>query len=203
MSKGVICFLLQTLFLHIPSASEVALFPVENNSVVTRAETKTVIGQEVIAKGKVFQFFVHRKTKKKLFGIQIGRISNKKRVTFWNYGISREGDFNEDGKTDYSYFAGDDTSEISLLFLSHPSGHREINIQESVAREWKRLFPRAPKSDFQDFSSTTVTNVGLVKKGAAKVMNAKVVAQAQSGPVAPVERFLSIPEDRFVITRVH
>jgi hypothetical protein len=110
----------------------------------TRKETSTLISVERISKGEVFQVFLDRRSQRELFRVRSGRVVNKEKVTYWNYGIANEADWNEDGQTDYVWYGGDDTSSDAALILSGPTGFRVIGIQRSAEAAWKRSLNSKP-----------------------------------------------------------
>jgi len=69
-------------------------------------------------------------------------------VKTWVYGIVDEGDFNEDGIPDYSWYGGDDTGEEEYLFLSSATGYLRVDIFKTARQAWKRKF----KTEAPDFS---------------------------------------------------
>ncbi len=86
----------------------------------------------------VFTVVRDKKTEHELFRVRIGAPG----VTWWNYGVTGEGDLNRDGKTDYGWYGGDDTSEVRYAFISARKGFRKVDVDETLKAAWKRDHPR-------------------------------------------------------------
>jgi hypothetical protein len=90
----------------------------------------------------------------------------------WNYGIVDEGDFNGDGKPDYTWYGGDDTSEEEYLFLSTDDGYRRVDIVKSAQHAWEKKF----KSDAPDFGevfgNSKLDSIVLSRSPVGLVLNA-------------------------------
>lgn len=97
------------------------IFPLENISRGIRTpdrEASSVSHSEIEVGGRVYQVFRDKKIGREKFRVDIGTPE----VKWWTYGIKGEGDLNLEGKRDYIWYGGDDTSHVLYVFLSHGSG---------------------------------------------------------------------------------
>jgi hypothetical protein len=92
--------------------------------------------------------FQDRKTKKKLFQVDIGSPD----VGLWNYGITEEGDFNGDGIQDYAWYGGDDGGDVMYVFLSSQGAYQKLDIYETLQHEWARIHHSAALSSDESSS---------------------------------------------------
>jgi hypothetical protein len=113
----------------------------------TKSETATIQGAKITSRKKVYQVFRDKQTKAELFRVEIGDTQ----MTWWNYGITEEDDFNGDGVPDYAWYGGDDTSQEEYVFLSSDSGYRRLDVYKTMQREWARTFHSAAP-DFRDLA---------------------------------------------------
>ena len=84
----------------------------------------------------ISRIFFDKKTKRELFRIRFGDKMEGQWVSYWTYGLTAHGDFNHDGKEDYWWDAGDDTSSQELLILSTPSGYQQIDVYDTLKAAW-------------------------------------------------------------------
>jgi len=101
----------------------------------TREQTPTVTSRQIQKGRDLFQVFFSRETKREIFRVHVGH--NK--AQWWRYGVAFEGDVNSDGKPDYSWHGGDDTSDVRYVFLSKPDGkYARLDIYRTAKRWWSR-----------------------------------------------------------------
>jgi hypothetical protein len=129
--------------LQVPSKSTANLYSVDPSSISIRTwqHTPSVTSKEITVKNRFYRVFRDRATGHELFRLEIGFMDGDQRVNMWNYGITNEGDFNGDGKLDYAWYAGDDTSSEMFILLSGPAGFRKLDVYPTVVAEWNRKFP--------------------------------------------------------------
>ena len=84
-----------------------------------------------------------------LFRIEVGRDYGGQLVKLWNYGIAEEADFNGDGKPDYSWYGGDDTSSGAAFFLSTADGYQRIDVLKTAKAAWRRRY-HSKSPDIED-----------------------------------------------------
>lgn len=132
-----------------------------------------VDSRELRTKSTVSRLFFDKKTKQELFRIQYGEKLEGEWVRYWTFGLTANGDFNNDGKEDYYWDAGDDTSTQEVLILSTPTGYQQINIYGSLKAAWsRRSHAPAPDlalvSNFYNFKFTlevSKNNLELIAEG--------------------------------------
>lgn len=101
-----------------------------------RKETSTLTSREVAIGGDFWEVYSRKRSKRELFKVHLGDLE----VRWWSTGIVAESDFNHDGRTDYVWSGGDDTSNEIYVILSGPSGYGSIDVYRSLARDWVRRF---------------------------------------------------------------
>lgn len=84
----------------------------------------------------VSRLYFDKRTKRALFRIRYGDKLEGEWVSYWTYGLTANGDFNSDGKEDYWWDAGDDTSSQELLILSTPRGYQQIDVYDTLKTAW-------------------------------------------------------------------
>lgn len=156
----------------------------------THAKTKSAISREIAIGDRVFQVVIDRKTKKEIFRFQIGF----KRGRYWNYGIAVEKDFNGDGLPDYSWYAGDDTSDEMFILLSQERGYRKLDVYKTIKKEWVRRFPR-------DSLTITSDSDALVRLNLVKIAGNLVLEATVQKFESQLSHTLSIPQSNFVYTK--
>lgn len=167
------------------------LFPVDRSCacIRTKKETLTVTSTEVAVGDDIFQVFTNRKTLRETFRVDVGTRITFGSVKWWNYGVVTEGDFNGDGRPDYAWYGGDDTSDVKYVFLSYPTSYRRLNIRRSVERYWERRFP-GRKLQYDDWSSDKVDKARIVKDSRGLRLEATVVYKERKYPVRLEEQDL-------------
>lgn len=123
---------------------EIPLFQGDSSCscVATKKETDDLVASEQTVGKSIYQVFMNRTSPhQELFRAYIGRIVNAEELKWWNYGISDEGDFNGDGKADYTWYGGDDTSDAMYLFLSSTQGYKAGRRHKNA---WNRRFHVLP-----------------------------------------------------------
>lgn len=120
-----------------------AVFPADHRP---RQQTATLYSSEKRVGKVLYQVFWRRdKPKQELFRVPIGRYIGQELVKLWNCGIEAEADFNGDGKPDYVWYGGDDTSESIVLFLSSGEQYQRTDIIKTASATWEQRFQkRAP-----------------------------------------------------------
>ena len=108
-----------------------------------RQRTATLNATEERVGNELYQVFRQRDTlQRELFRVSIGSYAGKQLVKLWNCGIEAEGDFNNDGKPDYVWYGGDDTSESIDLFLSSGKQYQRTDIIKTAAAAWEQRFQK-------------------------------------------------------------
>ena len=98
------------------------------------------------------------------------------------YGIRGEGDLNLDGKKDYVWYGGDDTSHVLYVFLSNGAGYKQLDVAQTLKKNWPRQFPAIQVPDF-DVSDTgsTATKISLIQSSMKLTLKAQVeIGDAES-----------------------
>jgi hypothetical protein len=204
--RGALSAALFVLLTSISHATDqkLVIFPLENISsaiLTTNSEASALVSSETEAGGKVYQVFRDKKTGQERFRVDIG----SHEVKWWNYGIRADGDFNRDGRADYLWYGGDDTSEVLYVFLSHGSGYRRLDVFRTMKKDWARRFPAIPVPDFDsvDFApsgSGEIVDISLMRTfGMLRLQLHMKAAVPGSGQMKTY--ILDIPESRFVISR--
>lgn len=124
----------------------------------TRKTTSTLLSVKVAegAEGKrtTYQSFRMRtEPDMEVFRVPVEWMDGDESHAWWNYGIADEGDFNGDGQPDYTWYGGDETGGVMLLFLSSPYGYIQTDVLKTIEKVWeRRLHLAAP--DFSDPESS-------------------------------------------------
>jgi hypothetical protein len=111
-----------------------------------RQAVGNVNSREVRTAKTISRLYFDKTTKRELFRIRYGDKLEGEWVSYWTYGLTANGDFNHDGKEDYWWDAGDDTSSQELLILSTPRGYQQIDVYDTLEAAW-RLRYKAPAPD--------------------------------------------------------
>ena len=80
---------------------------------------------------------------RELFRVRIGSSIGRELVKLWNCGIVANSDFNGDGKQDYVWYGGDDTSQSIVLFLSAGEEFKRTDIIKTASAAWERRFQKS------------------------------------------------------------
>lgn len=108
-----------------------------------RQQTETLRSSEKQVGKVLYQVFRQRgQPNQELFRVPIGRYFGQELVRLWNCGIVAEADFNGDGKPDYVWYGGDDTSESIVLFLSSGEQYQRTDIIKTAAAAWEQRFQK-------------------------------------------------------------
>ncbi len=141
-----IAFLVLLVASTLAGQRAVDIFPVEAKCacIRTRKETSTVFPKELVSAGRVWQVFSNSRGQE-LFRFDIRFFDAKEgEVKFWNYGIVIERDLNADGRSDYSWYGGDDTSDRMILALSSAQGFKLVDVQKSASQAYALRFKTGP-----------------------------------------------------------
>lgn len=99
----------------------------------------------------LYQIYADAATGRELFRFGVGDRYGSRWVKFWLYGIVHRADYNGDGRIDYAWSGGDDTSHDEYLLLSESEGYRKLDVVDSLVNEWARRYPRN-RQDFHRVS---------------------------------------------------
>lgn len=105
----------------------------------TKDRTETASSGETTEGQAVYQIFMD-KGGREVFRVKVGSVVNNKPEKWWNYGVVDEGDFNNDGVPDYSWYGGDDVGHAMYLFLSGKTGYSKVDILSTAQGAWARRF---------------------------------------------------------------
>lgn len=156
---------------------------------------QTVSETTEVVEGAVFTVVRCKKTKHEHFRIRIGEPG----VTWWNYGITGEGDLNGDGKTDYGWYGGDDTSIVRYAFISTRKGFRKVDVDETFRRAWKR--DHASEEALRDIQlvgeGDWIEQVRMVRSTKGLILEGIVVRDRDDDQKRPM---LSVAQQDFVYT---
>jgi hypothetical protein len=147
MLAGAVVLLLPLFFFAQDSSnkppSEYVIFPPEKITNPSSADP-LLDTRRVEDAGRLWEVYADPSTKRELFRVDIGT----SKVHWWSTGIWASSDFNRDGRMDYVWRGGDDTSEQLLVVLSSKSEHRLLDVFGTLDREWLRTYPKLPAADF-------------------------------------------------------
>lgn len=172
------------------------LFPIDASCVCvdTKTDTATVTSREATIRGRVFQIFRDKATKRGIFRLDVGSPD----VKWWNYGVAAEGDFNGDGVQDYAWYGGDDTSDLKYVFLSSEAGYQRLDVYKTIGKEWARKFPTSHRLQFSSDSGDSLTKESLVRSSGALTLEG-VVTIFKGG--SQQDHLLRISESAFVFSK--
>ena len=123
-----------------------------------------------------------------LFRVKVGKLVGQDPVKWWNYGICDEADFNRDGKPDYVWYGGDDTSFELYLFLSSGNRYQRIDVLSTVQAAWQRQFhTKAPS--FAATGEYTLGDTKLERSPAGLALLATVEHRSVAGVAEGTFRF--------------
>ena len=185
----------------LPRAAEFELYPVESNMGRTDLRLdETRSARPIIVKraGHIFQVLIDKRTGRELFRVNVGTPE----AAYWVYGLVREADFNGDGVPDFSWHGGDDTSELNLLALSSPRGYRKVDINATIEREWRRIYPSDPR-DNNLLEDPFFSDMKLLRKAGKLWLQGVVhfIDASNIEQIRTLERQLSASEDSFVFVK--
>jgi hypothetical protein len=126
-----------------PPPTKFLVYPANDSP---KQQTDTVVSGEKRTGNVLYEVFWRRgQTRRELFRVRIGTYLHQGLIKTWNYGIESEADFNGDGKPDYCWYGGDDTSESILLFTSAGDRYDRTDVVKTASAAWTRRFDkRAP-----------------------------------------------------------
>ncbi|MDX2179794.1 MAG: hypothetical protein SFV18_09395 [Bryobacteraceae bacterium] len=113
-----------------------------------KKETATLVSREVAIGGHYWEVYSEKRSKREVFRAYLG----DREVRWWTTGIVVDEDLNADGRPDYVWSGGDDTSEEVYLIVSGKSGYRSISVYPSLAGDWVRRYG-GPKPDLALFGT--------------------------------------------------
>jgi len=154
-----------------------------------------VESREVTRHGRVFQVFLKRGTSQELFRVDLGQAGGPETPRLWNHGLAVERDLDGDGQTDFSWYGGDDTSEVMYLFLSSPNGYRRVDVIKTVQSAWKVRHHTAPP-DLAAIGGDYSFDFSLAKEHNDLAMLATVHRLSEAREPASTDHF-RIPQARF------
>ena len=190
MLAGAVVLLLPILFFARDSSnkpsSEYVIFPPEKITNPSSADPLMDTRQVEYA-GRLWEVYADPATKRELFRIDIGT----PKVYLWSTGIWASYDFNRDGRVDYVWRGGDDTSEQLLVVLSSNSGYRLVDVFGTLEREWPRRYPKLPAVDF----AAETASLSEVSLDSEKPDNLLLRALAKNGSEGLLE--LVVPSSRW------
>jgi hypothetical protein len=112
--------------------------------IAAKKQTKTAKATEIRSGKAVYEVFRSRTApQRELFRVRVGTVVDGYADTWWNYGIADEADFNGDGRPDYSWYGGDDSSFAMYLFLSSGDQYKQVDVLKTVQAAWRRRFHTA------------------------------------------------------------
>jgi hypothetical protein len=137
----------------------------------------------------IFQVFWSPTTPtQELFRVRVGTLVGQDPVKWWNYGLCDEADFNGDGKPDYVWYGGDDTSFELYLFLSSSNRYQRIDVLRTVQAAWQRQFhKKAP--DLAATGEYALGNTILERSKAGLALLATVEHHGPAGATEGAIRF--------------
>jgi hypothetical protein len=106
--------------------------------------TELTGSRELRTSTRVYRLFFDKKTQREIFRIQYGQKTHGEWVEYWLMGLIAHGDLNQDGKEDYAWYAGDDTSSDQRLILSTPTEYRQFDLFKLTAQAWRNRFKLTP-----------------------------------------------------------
>jgi len=140
----------------------------------TKPETLTIRASEKISGKIAVQIFSPRnRPEQELFRVRIGEYFGSDMVKWWNYGIADEGDFNGDGKVDYAWYGGDDTSFVMYLFMSSDHGYAKVDVLKTLEAAWKRRF-HVIAPDLTDWDKYAISDVALRRNPSGITLIARI-----------------------------
>lgn len=164
----------------------------------THKETKTAIAREVkMGKNLYQEFWSKIEPRRKLFSVSIGRMTTDGMVTLWNYGIAKELDLNDDGKPDYVWYGGDDTSSENWLYLSNGTEYKSVDLVKTIQVAWKARFNRKPPDLYLFGDKYGIGKMVIEKNDDGLFLIADVVKVDDADKVLSRTHF-RIPENAFV-----
>ena len=175
-------------------------FPQDSNRGRTdlkQDETRTARPRTIQRGKRYYQTILDKRTGREIFRVLVGTDE----ATWWVYGLVQEADINGDGIPDFCWYGGDDTSELKLLVLSSPSGHRKINVNETLKHEWRRRFPSERMENGDGTDDPDTSQLKLIRVSEKIVMQAVVTSTFFDPKIDGMKTYvhrLRVPEARFV-----
>jgi len=162
-----------------PTAStELFHFNASCNCIKTRKTTSTlqsVKGTEGKPGSRVvFQSFrLRTEPDMEIFRVDVAWERDGENNGWWNYGIADEGDYNNDGQPDYSWYGSNESGSIMFLFLSSPYGYIRVDVLKTIGKAWEKRFHQ-PAPDFSEAESSNwgVEEVRIQRSGSGLELNA-------------------------------
>ena len=147
-----------------------------NAALLAKAKHSSAIPSEERVGNTLFQIFRSRTGNQgELFRVAIGWYrDNDPKDNFnetWSYGVADEGDFNGDGKPDYTWYGADDTSEEEYLFLSSEDGYRRVDIVKSAQQAWKKRFKAGAPNFGEVGGNYQLSSIALTRGSKSLVLN--------------------------------
>lgn len=156
---------------------------------------QTVVEEQVTDREKVFDVVRGKQTGQELFRVHIG----VPHLTWWRHGVTGEADINLDGKTDYGWYGGDDTSEVMYAFISSRRGYRKVDVILTFQRAWTRQRPdEKPLTDAHLTSGDQLRDIELTRDSHGICLQGVVDRSMQRGE--PRSYPIAVHEPDFVYT---
>ena len=145
----------------------------------------------------MYQVFTDAGTGKEVFRLDVGNRFGSEWVKYWLCGIVHRADYNGDGRIDYAWHGGDDTSSRDCILLSDPQGYRKLEVLSTLEQEWLRRHPKDRRDfhlldfDFEVFDTVLESDNG--------VLSLTFRIRSIYKPKQPV-RVVRVPGERFVFS---
>jgi hypothetical protein len=100
-------------------------------------ETARVSSRDLRTTNRLYRVYFDKKSKAELFKLAYGWKVEGEWINYWRQTLIAHGDFNQDGREDYCWYAGDDTSSNQVLILSRSEGYQRIDLYKALAAAWR------------------------------------------------------------------
>lgn len=168
------------------------LMKVRGGSADTHDRTDSVIGREGKHGRDYYQVFRDRTSGRELFRARLG----DEEARWWRFGIIDESDVNGDGRLDYAWYGGDDTSSVMIAYLSSRQGMRAIDVHASISKAFAARHPQATPLDLVA-GDDSVTSARILATRSGLMLIATVVRERISEGTSR-RMNLEVPESAFV-----
>jgi hypothetical protein len=164
--------------------------------IAAKKRTRTATASEIRSGKAMYEVFRSRTVPpRELFRVRVGTVVSGDVVKWWNYGIADEADFNGDGRPDYSWYGGDDTSFAMYLFLSSGDQYRQVDVLKTIQAAWRQRFHTAAP-DLADLGGDYNLRDTVLDQTEAGLVLLVTVDRASDGSKTKSYRF-RIPEADF------
>lgn len=100
-------------------------------------QTARVASRDHRTRNRLYRVYFDKKSKAELFRLEYGSKVEGEWINYWRQTLIAHGDFNQDGREDYCWYAGDDTSSNQVLILSGSEGYQRIDLYKALAAAWR------------------------------------------------------------------